>query len=156
MERVPTIRQLLDYAVTTDMQVYFDIKCPGACIEVLSEIVNTYPVDFSPRLTLGAWTQADLDVIAAEAPRFKRSFISSVLPRDPTNVDVTNFNLNFGAVRVDPTFVERAHANNQTIYVWTVNDEGDMAQALNLLVDGVVTDLPDVFIAVRDGKAAQH
>ena len=152
---MPTIRELLDYATTTDIQVYFDIKCPGDCIRVLADILNTYPVDFSPRLTLGAWTNADVAAIAAAAPRFKRSFIASITSRDPASVDVVNFNTNFGAVSADRAFVEEAHANNQTVYVWTVNSEAQMAQALDIGVDGVVTDLPDVFIRVRDGAASK-
>jgi hypothetical protein len=156
VERVPTIVEMLDYAVTTDMQVYLDTKCSGVCIDTLCGILNTYPEDLTGRVTVGAWTETDVARIAANAPRFRRSIIKSTLPRDPTAVDVRNFNLNFGAVKVDPSFVARAHANNQTVYGWTINAASEMEAALAIPVDGIVTDYPDVAKELRDnvqGKA---
>ena len=44
---------------------------------------------------------------------------------------------------VDQRFVERAHAHNVEVYVWTVNEADDMGQLIDIGIDGLTTDYPD-------------
>ena len=46
-------------------------------------------------------------------------------------------------------FVEAAHRRNLKVHVWTVNDEQQMRQLLQLGVDGMITDRPDRLLDVR-------
>ncbi|SER02705.1 glycerophosphoryl diester phosphodiesterase [Lentzea xinjiangensis] len=45
---------------------------------------------------------------------------------------------------VDKRFVEAAHRRDLEVHVWTIDDEADMRALLDLGVDGLVTDRPDV------------
>jgi glycerophosphoryl diester phosphodiesterase len=40
--------------------------------------------------------------------------------------------------------VRRAHKNNLNIIPWPVNNEGDTKKMIQLDVDGIVTDKPDL------------
>jgi len=44
---------------------------------------------------------------------------------------------------VTPHFVEAAHARGLDVHVWTVNDEAEMRELVEMGVDGIITDRPD-------------
>lgn len=44
---------------------------------------------------------------------------------------------------VTPQSITAAHGHGMRVYVWTVNDRGDMARLLDWGVDGLISDYPD-------------
>jgi glycerophosphoryl diester phosphodiesterase len=70
--------------------------------------------------------------------------------------DLTTIGADFLAVETQlatRAFVRRAHAANQEVYVWTVNDPASMLQLVSRGVDGVITDRPDLAREVIDRRA---
>lgn len=55
-------------------------------------------------------------------------------------------------LRADPDFVARAHARGVQVYVWTVDDPGDVEFVLNLGVDTIITDHPSRVRALLDRR----
>ena len=51
-----------------------------------------------------------------------------------------------GLTLVDRRFVERAHARNLPVQVWTVNKKEQMEHLLDLGADGIITDRPDTLL----------
>lgn len=47
---------------------------------------------------------------------------------------------------VNPRFVDAAHGRNLQIHVWTVNHEEDMQRFIEMGVDGIMTDRPDLLL----------
>jgi glycerophosphoryl diester phosphodiesterase len=56
---------------------------------------------------------------------------------------------------VSETFVRAAHAGGLLVQVWTVNEEPAMRRLLGWGVDGLITDVPDVALRVRDEIAGR-
>ncbi|MEM7285407.1 MAG: glycerophosphodiester phosphodiesterase [Actinomycetota bacterium] len=63
------------------------------------------------------------------------SGMTAVVPYDPT---------------VDRRFIERAHETGIAVYPWTVNDPERMAELIEIGIDGIITDTPDVARSVVD------
>ena len=51
---------------------------------------------------------------------------------------------------VDRRFVEKAHAAGLVVNTWTVNDADRMRELIDIGVDGLITDVPDIARAVVD------
>lgn len=51
---------------------------------------------------------------------------------------------------VTPRFVRSAHEADVKVQVWIVDDEADMRRLLSWGVDGLISDRPDLAVAVRD------
>ncbi len=50
---------------------------------------------------------------------------------------------------VNKELVEACHAKNMKVIPWTVNEEEDMVRLLDLGVDGIITDFPDVALTLK-------
>jgi glycerophosphoryl diester phosphodiesterase len=49
---------------------------------------------------------------------------------------------------VIPYFVNSAHDHNLQVHIWTINDEEDMRRFLDMDVDGIMTDRPDLLLDI--------
>ena len=52
-------------------------------------------------------------------------------------------------VLATPSVIAAAHGRNVVLHVWTVNDAERMRELVRLGVDGIITDRPDVLLALR-------
>lgn len=54
---------------------------------------------------------------------------------------------------VDERFVRTAHRHGLAVHVWTIDDPAEMADLLDLGVDGIMTDRPGVLREVLEGRS---
>ena len=53
---------------------------------------------------------------------------------------------------IDRKLIDSAHAHGLQVHVWTVNNRSEMAELLDLGVDGIITDRPDVLKEVLEDR----
>lgn len=71
----------------------------------------------------------------------------------PTGVDVFQVPTVFGDTPIVTTAsVASAHAAGIAVHVWTIDDPGEMNRLLDLGVDGIMTDRPDVLRSVQETR----
>ena len=64
---------------------------------------------------------------------------------------------NFGdIVVVDQVFVAAAHDHGLAVHVWTIDDETEMAELVDLGVDGIMTDRPQALEAVLQERGVTY
>jgi glycerophosphoryl diester phosphodiesterase len=56
-------------------------------------------------------------------------------------------------LRLDERYVDAVHASGSQVHAWTVNDAATMERMLDMGVDGIVTDRPDVLNEVIERRA---
>ena len=60
-----------------------------------------------------------------------------------------------GAVRIlSPRFIRHAHERGRVVQAWTIDEERDMERLLGWGVDGLISNVPDVAVRVRNQFAA--
>ena len=53
-----------------------------------------------------------------------------------------------GTTVVNRQFLRAAHERNMSVHVWTVNDADQMRRLIDMGVDGIMTDFPQVLIEI--------
>jgi glycerophosphoryl diester phosphodiesterase len=148
--QIPTLEEV--YRTWPDLHLNIDLKAPGSewpvaeVIRSLGAEDRTLIASFHDRriarfrrITKGAVaTSAGPRQIMAmlAASRFGRSFAAGIqafqIPHD------------YRGLSIGPRLVEAVHRSGCQIHLWTVNDPGDMARYLDLGVDGIMSDRPDL------------
>lgn len=160
-EAVPTLAQAMEACAPL-----------GVNIEIKSSSAEP---DFDPEHTIAAAlikvarAQRELDKLLVTS--FDMTAINAVRDLDPAiptgfltqsglgaEVDVgratahSHRAINPGNRVVTPRWVAEAKAHDLEVNVWTVNDPVRMSELVEMGVDGIITDVPDVAVAVLNGE----
>ena len=159
-EPVPLLEDLL--GLWPDVRVNIDPKHDAAVDPLVDVIRRTGSLD---RVCIGAFSDRRLARIRGLlGPRL----CTSMGPRQVARLLATSRGLPVGRFTaaciqvparrgpvplVTKRFLEAAHHRNLPVHVWTINDPDEMRQLLDLGVDGIMTDAPDVLKQVLDERA---
>jgi glycerophosphoryl diester phosphodiesterase len=159
--KVPTLEWLL--TTFPDASVVLDMKCDGLAAP-LTSLIND--LGAHERLIVGSFSDARLNEFrAASGGRVATSvgqtearlwLLASRLGRsirkEASALQVPAFSR--GIRVVDEKLVKAAHDAGLQVHVWTVNAPSDMRRFLDMGVDGVITDRPDILkeILVERGQ----
>jgi len=159
---VPTLRDVLSRYRDVPIIVEMKLDLPELGRAVAAEVASAAAADrvcaagFGPRAIRAA--RAALPAMATGASRrdvrlaLYRSWVG--WPVRGTSYGGYQIPEASGATRVvSPTFVRHAHEAGLEVQVWTIDAPEDMARLLAWGVDGLISDRPDVAVAVRDRLA---
>jgi glycerophosphoryl diester phosphodiesterase len=159
-EQVPLLEDLL--GLWPDVRVNIDPKHDAAVDPLVDVIRRTGAIE---RVCIGAFSDRRLARIRGLlGPRLCTSMgprqvarllaASKGLPAGRFTAGCVQVPARRGIVPlVTKRFVDTAHQRNLPVHVWTINDPDEMRQLLDLGVDGIMTDAPDVLKQVMDERA---
>lgn len=152
-ESIPPLSDLL--STFPDARFNIDVKADDAVDATLGLLREHGALD---RVCLASFSDARLQRIRALEPGVITSFSPAEVAR--LRFGPTRHLQAFGARRggrcvqvphhcgritvVTPSFVRRAHRLELPVHVWTIDDPAEMRHLLDIGVDGLVTDRPDV------------
>lgn len=148
-EQIPTLSEALDL-VRGKLRFIIELKAKGtavATVELLEEkdVSPDEVIIFSFKLDEVAKAVALMPELygvyliheAPEAPEERQAEIDRAIQNDMSGIG-------FSYKRLDAAFLERAHAHNLDVLIYTVNEEPDIRALIELGVDAVITDRPDI------------
>lgn len=164
VEPIPLLEDLL--AAFPDTRINIDTKADASVDAVAEVLRRTNSVD---RVCIGSFSDARLRRIRdLVGPKLCTSLgpkavallrgASFGLPRG-SNVDGACAQVPHrvkGVTVVDERFVEKAHAVGLQVHVWTIDDEREMHELLDIGVDGLMTDRPAVLKDVLTSRGAWY
>ncbi|RLE56707.1 MAG: hypothetical protein DRJ40_04810 [Thermoprotei archaeon] len=149
--RAPKLRDLLSEVLKYPIGIWLDLKVPRIEDSVCKLVMELGISD--ERLYFSSAYHYSLRVIKELLPK-SRTFISlSERPVDPYYVakcaqaDGVSIRIDF----LDRELVEQLHTHGIKVVVWTLNDEGQIINAVKLGVDGIVTDIPELVKRLLSG-----
>jgi len=161
-EPIPLMRDLLER--WPDARFNIDCKADAA-VETLAQLIDdTRSID---RVCVGAFSHRRLQRLRRRlGPRLLTALSPQEVatlrltgrvvgtPRGAAQVPASAGRIE-GVGRIDivtTSFVRRAHARRIPVHVWTVNDQAEMHRLLDLGVDGIMTDHPELLRSVLESR----
>jgi glycerophosphoryl diester phosphodiesterase len=149
-ERVPTLKEILDFAKEHDVIFYLEIKSgPSWGIEhaVVAELRDQ---NASARVVILSFDPATLDSVH----RLDSTMMTGLLCEHPSS-DLVERTVRAGARQlvargdlITPDVVEKAHHAGLQVAAWTINEAEQMRRLIATGVDGIITDFPDCLFKV--------
>jgi len=149
-ERVPTVKEILDFAKEYDVIFYLEIKSGPAWGIEHAVVAALRDQNASARVVILSFDPSTLDSIH----RLDSTMMTGFLCEHPTN-DLVERTVRAGARQlvargdlITPAVVEKAHHAGLQVVAWTINEEDQMRRLIATGVDGIITDYPDRLLSV--------
>ena len=140
-EKIPRLREVLLLAENLGLELVIELKEENMEELIVDEVKEA---KMEKSVIISSFYHASMHKIKELAPRIKTGVIISSLPVFPVKMAIdASANVIFPKYpRLNAEFVVEASKKGIEIYPWTINTREDLAKALELGVDGVVTDDP--------------
>lgn len=151
-ESIPTLQEVIDL-VKGKMKLNIELKTnkhEKKLAERTLKIVEDN--NFLDQVVFTSFKFAEADKVKELNPKAKVGYLFSKLPKD---VDVFTANIDVLSAKyklVDAEFVKKAKANGKEVVVWTVNKPEDMKRMIELGVDAIITNYPDILRKIIDSE----
>jgi glycerophosphoryl diester phosphodiesterase len=142
-EKIPTLKEVLERFNRNEHRFFIEVKEHGLVEKLLETILEHEAQD---RVMVTSFYHNVLKKIKEKRKDIKCGVIFACQPVKPerlardawANILLPKFQY------VDKEMVSRAHKNNLSIIPWSINNKKDSEKMINLNVDGIVTDKPDI------------
>lgn len=152
-ERVPTLAQALDLVRPAGVGTLIELKVAPVDETPVAELTDELRCRAGPaRTTVQSFDLASLRAVRERMPSVAVAVLGGVARKDLRELSRWADQVHPHHRRVDRRFVDEAHGWGMRCLVWTVNRPSGMRRACALGVDGVITDLPDLFRHLADNR----
>lgn len=156
-ERVPTLKEILDFAKERDVIFYLEIKSGPAWGIEHAVVAALRDQNASARVVILSFDPSTLDSVH----RLDSTMMTGFLCEHPSN-DLVERTVRAGARQlvargdlVTSAVVDKAHHAGLQVVAWTINEVDQMRRLIGTGVDGIITDYPDRLLSVLGGDKSQ-
>ena len=149
-EKIPTLREVLQWAAPTRLIVNVEIKNGPVIYEGIEEKVSALIREcrMVDRVIVSSFYHPSLLKMKQLDPMIKTGLLYASRPVDPwLQLRVTDTdNLHPLWHYVDAAWASGTRPHGAKIFTWTINELRDWGHIKNMGVDGIMTDYPDRFV----------
>jgi glycerophosphoryl diester phosphodiesterase len=148
-KKLPAVRYNIEIKSTPDGDGIYH-PAPKEFVAKVLEVVKAGGI--MDRTTVQAFDVRALQEAKAQAPSIPVAFLLSETKGFEKDLEKLGFTPEIYSPYfrlVNAEMVENCRANGIRIIPWTVNDENDMNDLLELGVDGIITDYPDIALTLK-------
>lgn len=137
MTGVPTLADVID-TVNGRAAVMVELKVRGIVKEALGA-VGSHPAYFA------SYFHSEMLRVRELAPEMKTIALIDGVPVSPIGfaLDAKATHAGFGFDSLEPSVIDLAHRNGLQVFTWTLDDPRDIAHAVSLGADGLISNFPD-------------
>ncbi len=146
---IPTLEEVMD-VVRGKMKLNIELKVNSHEDQLSERVVDLIErKKFISECIVTSFDFPAIDRVKELNPSIKAGYLFSQIPED---VDVFNANVDLFSVKykiVTKEFVDKAHAHHKDVHVYTVNDPKEMQRLIDLGVESIITDRPDILVKMQ-------
>jgi glycerophosphoryl diester phosphodiesterase len=153
-ERVPTLKEILDFAKETDVIFYLEIKSGPAWGVEHAVVAMLRDRNAAAGVVILSFDPAALDTVR----RLDSTIMTGFLCEHPTG-DLVERTVRAGARQlvargdlITPAVVDKAHHAGLQVVAWTIDELDQMRRLAAIPVDGIITDYPDRLLKLLAGE----
>lgn len=158
--RIPLLSEVLETFPATFLNL--DIKETAPAAEPYEQLLADLLRDFGRKddVIVASFSDDAIAAFSAAAPEISTAaptnataaFYFAMIQGDeppPTTHQALQVPMEFGGIRVvTAQFVEAAHEHGLAVHVWTIDEDDEMRELLEVGVDGIMTDRPSILAQV--------
>jgi glycerophosphoryl diester phosphodiesterase len=150
-ERIPTLAEAVE-AARGRAQLYLEIKPSPQTPDLARAVVELLEaLEFLDDTIVASLDRNTIRDVAALAPDVRTSLLVHTVIGEIDRTDLHALGLRMALVT--PAEVMAARRHGHELHVWTVNRPAQMSRFIDLGVDSIITDRPEVLAAILDERA---
>ena len=138
--RIPLLEDVIKWALLNNMKLNIELKPTGheeEFEESVVDLINEY--NFSKRCVITSQIYEVLENVKSYDQDIKTVYVMSLAYGNILNLDKADY-FSVEANSVNKNMVKQIHNEGKKIYAWTVNNEKNIRNMIDLDVDNVITD----------------
>ncbi len=149
---IPTLEEVIE-AVRGRAKLYLEIKPSIHTPDLTRNVVSVLRQrDFTRDVLIGALQPEVLEDVRRLEPGLQTTLFVHTMIGEPDRSRIDALSLRAEIVTQDE--IRQAAAHGHELHVWTVNDRREMSKFIDMGVDNIITDRPDVLAGLLEERAA--
>ncbi len=151
---IPTLPEVYNLIKPTVLSLNVEIKCDVVMYQGIWDklVALEKEMHMEDRILYSSFNHEVLFNMRALNPMAKIGLLYSGVPKKPwqeaIHMHANAVHPNYKAILQQPNMIQKCHENEIAVHTWTVNDPAAMQSLSNAHIDAIITNKPDIALAV--------